>query len=109
MLWLFVIALAYGVAWMSDAALGDPCLLAGDETDRVDYVQRWLPAAHGLPGHERRRRDAAREGLGGGLGDDVRCSPLLLAAALLSRAGLALRAAAALTACVAAFVVIFVW
>ena len=106
--WLLVTALAYGVAWLGDAALGDPCVEAGGETDSVDYVQRWLPP----------RTDCRVTSPGGGTHTEKGSAEvsvtmflltLVLAAALLARAALALRAAAALAACAVAFLVVFVW
>ena len=106
--WLLVIALAYGVAWFSDAALGDPCAEAGGETDSDDYVQRWLPPRTdcritGAGGATRVEKGSAEVSL------TMFALTLVLAAALLARAALALRAAAALAACAAAFLVVFVW
>jgi hypothetical protein len=107
--WLIVIAVAYGVAWSSDAALGDPCVEAGGETDSVDYVQRWLPP----------RTDCRGTTTGGGthvekgsaeVSITMFALTLVLAAALLARgASLALRGAAALSASAVAFLVVFVW
>jgi hypothetical protein len=106
--WLLVIGLAYGVAWMSDAALGDPCVEVGGETDRVDYVQRRLPPRTDCrvtsPGGETRLERGSAE-----VSVTMFALTLVLAGALLIPAALALRAAAALAACAAAFLVVFVW
>ena len=105
--WLLAIAFAYGVAWMSDAALGDPCLEAGSETDRVDYVQRWLPPRTDCRVTTRSGDSHVEKG-----SEEVSVTmfalTLVLAAALLSRIALALRAVTVLAACAAAFLVIFV-
>ena len=106
--WLLVIAFAYGVAWFSDVALGDPCVEAGGETDRVDYVQRWLP-----PRTDCRVTTAGGETYTENGSAEVSVTmfllTLVLAAALLIPAALALRVATALAACAAAFLVVFVW
>ena len=106
--WLLVIAVAYGVAWLGDAALGDPCVEAGGETDSVDYVQRWLPPRTDCrvtsPGGEERIEKGSAE-----VSVTMFLLTLVLAAALLARAALAPRAAAALLACAVAFLVVFVW
>ena len=106
--WLIVIAFAYGVAWLSDAALGDPCVEAGGETDRVDYVQRWLPPrtdcrVTGQSGRTHTEKGSAEVSV------TMFVLTLVLAAAVLARAALALRVATAFAACVAAFLVVFVW
>ena len=94
--WLLVIAFAYGVAWFSDAALGDPCVEAGGETDSVDYVQRRLPPRPDCrvttPGGETHTEKGSAE-----VSVTMFLLTLVLAAALLIPAALALRAAVALT------------
>jgi hypothetical protein len=104
--WLFAIVLAYGVAWMSDAAIGDPCLEAGRETDRLDYVQRWLPPrtdcrVTSRAGETRIEKGSSEVSL------TMFALTLVLAAAVLSRVRIALRAGTALVACAAAVLVIF--
>jgi hypothetical protein len=106
--WLLLIVVAYGVALMSDIALNqDPCGAFGQETDREDYVQRWLPPHTDC-------RLTSRDGGSRIVQGDTQVSlamfalTLVLAAALLARGALALRALAALAACGVAFLVIFV-
>ena len=105
-----VVAIAYGVGWLSDAALNDdPCLLSyGRETDRHDYVQRWLPLRTDCrittpSGASRIERGSSEVFLA--------MSGLTLVAgfALLSGVALAVRAAAVLAAAAAAFLVIFIF
>jgi hypothetical protein len=106
--WLLVVVVAYGVAWVSDIALnGDTCAASGRETDREDLVQRWVPPHSDC-------RLTGRDGESRIVQGDAQVSlamfalTLVLAAALLARGALALRALTALAACGAAFLVIFV-
>jgi hypothetical protein len=105
---LIVVAIAYGVGWMSDATLNDPCVGAsGREIDRYDHVQRWFPVRTDCqvtqPSGATRIESGSSEVF-------LAMFPLALVAgfALLSRRDVALRAAAVLVAGLGAFLVIFV-
>ena len=106
---VIVVAIAYGVGWMSDAVLyDDPCTFAyGRETDRYDHVQRWFPV-----------RTDCRVTTANGASRIVSGSSdvflamfaltLVTALALVSGLALATRAAAVVAAGAAAFIVIFI-
>jgi hypothetical protein len=106
---LVVVGIAYGVGWMSDAALNDdPCSSASArELDRYDYVERWLPVRTDCrvttPSGASRIASGSSEVF-------VAMFALAVAAgfALLSRLALAIRAATVLAAGAAAFIVIFI-
>jgi len=106
--WLLLIVVAYGVAFMGDITLNqDPCGGFGHETDREDYVQRWIPPHTDC-------RLTSENGESRIVQGDVQVSlamfalTLVLAGLLLARGAFALRALAALAACGTAFLVIFV-
>ncbi len=104
-----LIGVAYGVGWMSQAALGDdPCLPAGvRETDRYDYVDRWLP-----PRTDCRVTTSSGDTKTASGSSEVFLVmftlTLVVIAALISGASVAARASMILATGAAAFLVIFV-
>jgi hypothetical protein len=103
-----VIGVAYGVGWMSDAVLNDPCVSSHvREIDRYDYVEKWFPA----------RTDCRVTTPSGASRIESGSSEVFLATfaltlvvgvALVSRAALAVRALGIIAAGAAAFLVIFI-
>jgi hypothetical protein len=106
---LALVGIAYGVGWMSDAALNDdPCVSAsGREIDRYDHVQRWFPARTDCrvttPSGASRLESGSSE-----VFLAMFALSLVTGLALLSHLTLAMRAAAILAAGAAAFLVIFI-
>src|SRR5687767_11889085 len=102
------VVLAYGVGLLSAWMLNeDPCGWVGQETDRIDFVDRWLPPRTDCrittAGGESRLVEGSSE-----VFLAMFALTLVLAGALLSGVALLLRAAAVAAACAAAFLVIFV-
>ncbi len=104
---IVVFLVAYAVGWLSAAALDDPCVLVGGETDRVDHVERWFPVRTDCrvttpAGATRIERGSSEVFLA------TFALTLVAGAALLIGARLAVRVALVLATAVAAFVVIFI-
>jgi hypothetical protein len=104
---VLLLGVAYGVGWLSDAFLNDPCVSSVRETEQVEYVERWFPA----------RTDCRVISPSGATRIESGSSEVFLATfaltlvvglALMSRAALKARAAAMVTAGAAAFLVIFI-